>query len=109
MPSRYRSLAVSLVVMGYPVGAVLAGPIANAVIPDYGWTAVFTAGGILTLLIGIVTGALLPESPEFLASRAGNRPEREVAVNGLLARLSREAVTGMNATVGPSATPVARF
>ena len=87
MPSRYRSLAVSLVVMGYPVGAVLAGPIANALIPDYGWTAVFTAGGILTLLIGIVTWALLPESPEFLASRAGNRPEREAAVNGLLARL----------------------
>ena len=110
MPSRYRSLAVSLVVMGYPVGAVLAGPIANVLIPDYGWTAVFTAGGVLTLLIGIVTWALLPESPEFLASRAGNRPEREVAVNGLLARLSREAVTGMNATVTrPSATPVAQI
>ena len=110
MPSRYRSLAVSLVVMGYPVGAVLAGPIANALIPDYGWTAVFTAGGILTLLIGIVTWALLPESPEFLASRAGNHPEREVAVNGLLARLSRDAVTGMSATVTqPSATPVAQI
>jgi MFS family permease len=96
--------------MGYPVGAVLAGPIANALIPDYGWTAVFTAGGILTLLIGIVTWALLPESPEFLASRAGNRPEREAAVNGLLARLSREAVTGMRATVTrPSATPVAQI
>jgi AAHS family 4-hydroxybenzoate transporter-like MFS transporter len=110
MPSRYRSLAVSLVVMGYPVGAVLAGPIANALIPDHGWTAVFTAGGILTLLIGIVTWTLLPESPEFLASRAGNRPEREAAVNGLLARLSREAVTGMSATVTrPSATPVAQI
>ena len=110
MPSRYRSLAVSLVVMGYPVGAVLAGPIANALIPDHGWTAVFTAGGILTLLIGIVTWTLLPESPEFLASRAGNRPEREAAVNGLLARLSREAVTGMSATVTrPSATPVVQI
>ena len=75
MPSRYRSLAVSLVVMGYPVGAVLAGPIANALIPDYGWTAVFTAGGVLTLLIGLMTLAFLPESPEFLASRAGNRPD----------------------------------
>ena len=49
LPSSCRvaiELAVSLVVMGYPVGAVLAGPIANALIPDYGWTAVFTAGGI---------------------------------------------------------------
>ena len=110
MPSRYRSLAVSLVVMGYPVGAVLAGPIANVLIPDYGWTAVFTAGGILTLLIGLVTWAFLPESPEFLASRAGNQPEREAAVNALLARLSREAVTGMSATVTrPSATPVVQI
>lgn len=110
MPSRYRSLAVSLVVMGYPVGAVLAGPIANALIPDYGWTAVFTAGGILTLLIGIATWALLPESPEFLASRAGNRPERERAVNALLARLGREAVSGVPANVDrSSATPVAKI
>mgnify|MGYP003333505516 FL=1 len=110
MPSRYRSLAVSLVVMGYPVGAVLAGPMANALIPDYGWAAVFTAGGILTLCIGIVTWLLLPESPEFLASRAGNRPEREAAVNGLLARLSRDAVTGLSANVTrPSATPVAQI
>ena len=36
MPTRYRSLSVSLVVMGYPVGAVLAGPIATALIPEYG-------------------------------------------------------------------------
>jgi len=110
MPSRYRSLAVSLVVMGYPVGAVLAGPIANALIPDYGWTAVFTAGGILTLLIGIATWALLPESPEFLASRAGNLPEREGTVNALLARLGRKAVSGVPANVDRSrATPVAKI
>ena len=110
MPSRYRSLAVSLVVMGYPVGAVLAGPIANALIPDYGWTAVFTAGGVLTLCIAVVTWALLPESPEFLASRAGNRPDREVEVNSLLARLDREPVSALETHVmRPSATPVAQI
>ena len=99
MPSRYRSLAVSLVVMGYPVGAVLAGPIANALIPDYGWTAVFTAGGVLTLCIAVVTWALLPESPEFLASRAGNRPDREVVVNSLLARLDRDPVSAVETNI----------
>ena len=110
IPSRYRSLAVSLVVMGYPVGAVLAGPIANALIPDYGWTAVFTAGGVLTLCIAVVTWALLPESPEFLASRAGNRPDREVEVNSLLARLDREPVSALETHVmRPSATPVAQI
>lgn len=110
MPSRYRSLAVSLVVMGYPVGAVLAGPIANALIPDYGWTAVFTAGGVLTLCIAIITWALLPESPEFLASRAGNWPDREVEVNSLLVRLDREPVSALEANITRlSATPVAQI
>ena len=110
MPSRYRSLAVSMVVMGYPVGAVLAGPIANALIPGFGWTAVFTAGGILTLLIGAVTWTLLPESPEFLAGRAGHRPERHNEVNRLLARLQRDAVTDLSPDViRPSSTPVAQI
>jgi MFS family permease len=104
MPSRYRSLAVSLVVMGYPVGAVLAGPIANALVPHYGWPAVFTAGGALTLTIGVVTWMLLPESPEFLASRPGNRPERESAVNGVLARLARDAIQDLASDVTPSAS-----
>ncbi|EHQ56937.1 sugar phosphate permease [gamma proteobacterium HIMB55] len=110
MPSRYRSLAVSLVVMGYPVGAVLAGPIANGLIPDYGWTAVFMAGGVLTLCIAVVTWALLPESPEFLASRAGNRPDREVVVNSLLARLDRDPISAVETNISrPSATPVAQI
>ena len=110
MPSRYRSLAVSLVVMGYPVGAVLAGPIANALIPDYGWTAVFMAGGVLTLCIAVVTWALLPESPEFLASRAGNWPDRELVVNSLLARLDRDPVSAVETNISrPIATPVAQI
>ena len=110
MPSRYRSLAVSLVVMGYPVGAVLAGPIANALIPDHGWTLVFSAGGALTIGIALVTWALLPESPEFLASRAGNRPNREAMVNSLLARLDRDPVSALEINVErPDATPVAQI
>ena len=110
MPSRYRSLAVSLVVMGYPVGAVLAGPIANALIPNYGWPAVFTAGGALTLTIGVVTWMLLPESPEFLASRPGDRPERESTVNGVLARMDRGPIQGLPSDVTPpSSTPVAQI
>ena len=110
MPSRYRSLAVSLVVMGYPVGAVLAGPIANALIPDYGWTAVFMAGGVLTLCIAVVTWALLPESPEFLVSRAGNWPDRELVVNSLLARLDRDPVSAVETNISrPIATPVAQI
>ena len=99
MPTRYRSLAVSLVIMGYPVGAVFAGPIANYLIPSHGWAAVFTAGGVLTLLIGVLIWAVLPESPEFLAGRPGDRPEREAEVNQLLARISRAPIKGLSAEV----------
>ena len=89
MPERYRSLAVSLVVMGYPVGAVLAGPIATSLLPGYGWSAVFVAGGVLTLVIAVLAFWLLPESPEFIAAQPGNRPDRTDRVNQLLARLQR--------------------
>jgi AAHS family 4-hydroxybenzoate transporter-like MFS transporter len=110
MPSRYRSLAVSLVVMGYPVGAVLAGPIANALIPGFGWTAVFTAGGALTILIGVITWLLLPESPEFLASQAGRRPEREGRINALLAQLRRKPISGVDTEVKkPRGIPLAQL
>ena len=89
MPDRYRSLAVSLVVMGYPVGAVLAGPIATSLLPSYGWSAVFVAGGALTLIIAVLAAWLLPESPEFIAAQPGNRSDRTKRVNQLLERLQR--------------------
>ncbi|MDG1654771.1 MAG: MFS transporter, partial [Luminiphilus sp.] len=110
MPLRFKSLAVSLVVMGYPVGAILAVPMANSVIPELGWTAVFTAGGLLTLTIAGVTWALLPESPEFLASQRGQRPERENEVNRLLLRMHRRGVEGLPSLVHAANTiPVAQI
>ena len=110
MPTRYRSLAVSLVIMGYPVGAVLAGPMANYLIPSHGWATVFAAGGVLTLLIGVLTWAFLPESPEFLAARPGDRPERESEVNHLLARMHRKSVDGLSIEVDRlGSVPVAQI
>ena len=99
MPGRFRSLAVSVVVMGYPVGAVLAGPIANALIPEFGWASVFTAGGLLTICMGLLTLALLPESPEFLAGRAGSWPDRATEVNKLLGRMRRAAISDIASVV----------
>jgi AAHS family 4-hydroxybenzoate transporter-like MFS transporter len=83
---------------------------ANALIPPLGWTAVFTAGGLLTLTIAVVTWALLPESPEFLASQRGQRPEREDEVNRLLLRMNRKGVVGLPSLVHPPNTiPVAQI
>lgn len=110
MPSRLRSLAVSIVIMGYPIGAIMAGPIANALIPINGWESVFIAAGCLTLLMGVAIGIYLPESPEFLVTRAGHRPARQAEVNKLLLRIGRSPLDGIDAYVNPpSAIPLARI
>ncbi|HCJ38346.1 MAG TPA: MFS transporter, partial [Halieaceae bacterium] len=50
-------------------------------------------GGLLTLFMGLLTWALLPESPEFLAGRAGSWPDRATEVNKLLGRMRRAAIS----------------
>lgn len=69
VPEKYRNLAVTIAIMGYPFGAMIVGPVANYVIPLYGWEMLFVQGGIATLVMGFVIFFVLPESPEFLASR----------------------------------------
>lgn len=69
VPEKYRNLAVTIAIMGYPFGAMIVGPVANYVIPLYGWEMLFVQGGIATLVMGVVIFFVLPESPEFLASR----------------------------------------
>lgn len=69
VPEKYRNLAVTLAIMGYPFGAMFVGPVANLVIPLQGWEMLFVYGGIATLAMGIIIFFVLPESPEFLANR----------------------------------------
>lgn len=69
VPEKYRNLAVTIAIMGYPFGAMIVGPVANHVIPLYGWEMLFVQGGIATLVMGVVIFFVLPESPEFLASK----------------------------------------
>jgi benzoate transport len=56
---------VSLVISGYPVGAVLSGYIAAAVIPLYGWESMFILSGLITILTIPLTYFFLTESPQF--------------------------------------------
>lgn len=68
-PKRYRSTLVTLNMAGYSFGAVMCGPISIALIPRFGWRAVFIFGGGVTLLATLLLVALLPESIRFLASQ----------------------------------------
>ena len=108
MPTRLKGMAVSIVIMGYPIGAIFAGPIANALMPVFGWPAVFLAGGSLTLALAVLIWLFLPESPEFLATQAGERPNRKAAINSLMKRLNRQPIENVDVYVqAPGAIPLA--
>lgn len=63
-PERWRHVAAGVPQAGYPVGATLAGFATAWALPSYGWSGVFTAAGVLTLLLVPVCWFLLPETPE---------------------------------------------
>jgi AAHS family 4-hydroxybenzoate transporter-like MFS transporter len=69
VPRRLRASIVTLILMGYGLGVVAAGPISIALIPRFGWTSVFVFGGTLSLLASAVLLAALPESLRYLATR----------------------------------------
>ena len=63
-PSKTRDFWVSLVVTGYPVGAVLTGLYSITAI-QAGWQKLFETAGIVTILVLPVIYFLLHESPDF--------------------------------------------
>ncbi|MYM41875.1 MFS transporter [Duganella qianjiadongensis] len=74
-PRRRRVTLMMLVSCGFTVGAVVGGLVAAAVMPLYGWHAVFYIGGALPLLIGLLMLWMLPESMQFVIL-SGKRIER---------------------------------
>ncbi|MBB5390725.1 MULTISPECIES: MFS transporter [unclassified Herbaspirillum] len=79
-PSSSRVTRMMLVSCGFTVGAAAGGFVSAALIPAYGWHAVFWVGGAVPLLLGIAMLFWLPESIQFLVLR---RRPREKAVRWL--------------------------
>lgn len=75
VPQRQRPIAITLTIVCIPLGGVLAGVAAGAVIPAYGWRVLFAAGGVVPLLLAVTFLKLLPESPSFLAGVRRRWPE----------------------------------
>jgi MFS transporter, AAHS family, 4-hydroxybenzoate transporter len=74
VPSRMRSSVVTVIMMGYSLGAAVAGPMTNWIAPHHGWQGVYLAGGIGTLVCAAGLWIWLPESIRFLVLK-GDRPE----------------------------------
>ena len=69
VPRRMRSSVVTVIMMGYSLGTAIAAPVTNALAPQYGWQAVYLAGGLGTLVCALALWAALPESIRLLVTR----------------------------------------
>jgi len=95
VPERHRDFAVLIAIMGYPFGAMIVGPVANAIISSLGWEMVFILGGLASLIMSVIIFLFLPESVDFLASKT-NRTEKELnQTNKILKRYKRDPIEAL--------------
>jgi MFS transporter, AAHS family, 4-hydroxybenzoate transporter len=71
MPQRRRGTAVTTMICGFSLGAAVGGFVAAAIIPRFGWQAVFVVGGVAPLVIAGVAFLWLPDSIRFLLVKGG--------------------------------------
>jgi AAHS family 4-hydroxybenzoate transporter-like MFS transporter len=83
-PHRRRALLIMLSFTGAPVGGFFGGQLVSLwLLPAYGWTSIFIAGGLFPL---VLVGALvlwLPESPRFLANKPNLSPRQAALLREL--------------------------
>lgn len=89
-PVRRRSFMVTFGMICTPVGGVMAGLVAAWLLPAQGWPALFIVGGVLPLVLALVIGLALPESPQFLATKPARRPQLECIARRLGATIDED-------------------
>jgi MFS transporter, AAHS family, 4-hydroxybenzoate transporter len=76
-PKRYRATIVTVIMIGYSMGTAIGGPVANWLIPQFGWKSVFVFGGMAAIASALFLLWKLPESLRFLASK--RKSPRQIA------------------------------
>lgn len=97
-----RNLCVSLMAIGYPIGAVLGGMIVAHLLKGSDWRAVFHFGAFVTVLFIPLVLFWVPESVAWLCQRPSAGALHRV--NRVLARMGHSAVTALPAPAGPAAS-----
>jgi len=77
-PNRIRAFLVTVMFVGFPLGAVVGGIISSMMIPLWGWQSVFYLGGGVPILLTLILIPALPESIRFMVTR-GADPEKIAA------------------------------
>jgi len=90
---KWRSLCISVMVIGYPLGGGIGGLWASGLINAYGWRSVFYLGAGLTALLLPLAFFLVPESVHWLTRK---QPSNALArVNSSLSKLGYTGVSAL--------------
>ena len=91
--ARRRHLSVSLMSIGYPLGAVFGGIVAARLLQGHDWRWVFYFGAAATTLLIPIVFVSVPESIQWLARK---QPAGALQrINGALTRMGRERVAAL--------------
>jgi AAHS family 4-hydroxybenzoate transporter-like MFS transporter len=83
-PHRRRALMIMASFTGAPLGGFIGGQIvAFWLLPQFGWEAIFIAGGLFPLILVPVLLIWLPESPRFLATKETLSPRQAALLKRL--------------------------
>lgn len=90
-PDRTKDFWVSLVISGYPVGAVLSGLVAAEIVPASGWQRMFQLAGLASFVTIPVIWFFLSESVEFYLKK---QPAKALnKANAILTKMGRPALS----------------
>ncbi len=84
---RWRSVAMAILVVGYPVGGIIGGFVVRNLLVDGSWQDIFVFGGWATAAFIPIVFLLVPESPVFLDRL--RKPGALEKINRSLARLGQ--------------------
>ena len=93
--ARRRNLALAIMVIGYPMGAIAGGIISAYLLSAYDWRAIFWFGFFLTTAFIPLVWFLVPEPMQFLLLKRG--PRTLELVNALLRRFGHAPVESLPA------------
>jgi benzoate transport len=87
---RSRSLSVSLMAAGYPMGVIIGGSIASLLLASFDWRSVFLFGAIFTLAFLPLAWLMMPESISYLVHK---RPADALdRINRSLRKMGHKAI-----------------
>lgn len=86
-PRARSALLVNLTYAGSAAGSLMCGMFAGWLVPIAGWQSIFVAGSLMSLIVAIVAGLMLPDPLRYLALR----PERASELRTILGKIDSAA------------------